>query len=60
VGRPRDAAVLPEGAQELLDQRARARDAKDWASSDALRDRLAGLGVVVTDTAEGQAWSLAR
>jgi cysteinyl-tRNA synthetase len=49
-----DARALPEGAAELLDQRAAARAARDFAASDALRDRLATMGVDVSDTPEGQ------
>ena len=59
VGKPREVVALPEGAQDLLDRREQARAAKDWATSDALRDELAGLGVVVSDSREGQTWSLA-
>ncbi|HVF06203.1 MAG TPA: cysteine--tRNA ligase [Frankiaceae bacterium] len=55
VGRPKPA--LPDGAQRLLDDRATARAAKDWAAADRLRDELAGLGVAVRDTAGGQEWS---
>lgn len=51
---------LPAGAQELLDARAAARSAKDWAESDRLRDELAGLGVQVKDTAEGQRYEVNR
>ncbi|HEU5034156.1 MAG TPA: cysteine--tRNA ligase [Mycobacteriales bacterium] len=59
VGKPRAAAGdLPDGAAELLEQRAAARAAKDWATSDRLRDELAALGVTVTDSRDGQAWSL--
>jgi cysteinyl-tRNA synthetase len=58
VGKPRQPVDLPEGAQDLLDRRAAARTAKDWAESDALRDQLAALGVAVADTSEGQSWSL--
>jgi cysteinyl-tRNA synthetase len=39
-------------------ERAQARAAKDFARSDALRDELLRLGVVVKDTAEGQLWSM--
>jgi cysteinyl-tRNA synthetase len=52
-------AALPAGAQELLDERAAVRAAKDFAASDRLRDELASLGVAVKDTADGQEWSLA-
>ena len=47
-------APLPEGAAELLERRATAREARDWATSDALRDELAALGVEVRDTNAGQ------
>jgi cysteinyl-tRNA synthetase len=47
---------LPEGAAALLEARANARTAKDFATSDRLRSELAALGVAVTDTAEGQRW----
>jgi len=50
-------AALPDGAQELLDARAAARTAKDFAASDRLRDELAALGVAVKDTPGGQEWS---
>jgi cysteinyl-tRNA synthetase len=45
---------LPEGATELLDRRAAARAARDFAASDSLREELAALGVEVRDTPEGQ------
>ena len=58
VGRPRDdVSALPDGARELLDARAAAREAKDWPASDSLRDQLAALGVAVTDGPSGQSWS---
>jgi cysteinyl-tRNA synthetase len=47
---------LPVGASSLLEAREKARAAKDFASSDRLRNELAALGVAVTDTAEGQRW----
>jgi cysteinyl-tRNA synthetase len=49
-----EAPPLPEGAAALLERRAAARAARDWAASDALRDELAALGVEVRDTPEGQ------
>ena len=55
VGKPKPA--LPPGAAELLEQRAAARAAKDWAAADRLRDELAGVGVTVRDTPAGQEWS---
>jgi cysteinyl-tRNA synthetase len=58
VGRSRAAVVVPEEAQGLLERREAARAAKDWATSDALREQLAVLGIAVTDTSDGQTWSL--
>ena len=58
VGQPVVAASLPEGAADLLAQRAAARTGKDFAASDRLRAELAALGVAVQDTPAGQEWSL--
>jgi cysteinyl-tRNA synthetase len=52
--------ALPPGAGELLQAREKARAAKDFARSDQLRTQLAGIGVAVTDTAEGQRWSVTK
>jgi cysteinyl-tRNA synthetase len=52
--------ALPDGAAELLAAREQARAAKDFATSDRLRDDLAALGVTVTDTARGQRWKTTR
>ena len=43
-----------------LEARAQARENKDFATADAIRDRLVGAGVEVADTADGQKWSLAN
>ena len=55
--------VLSDGASEvdaevatLLEARASARSARDFAASDRLRDELAGLGITVEDTRDGQRW----
>ncbi|WP_300707419.1 cysteine--tRNA ligase [uncultured Desulfovibrio sp.] len=45
--------------ETLMEQRAEARRNKDFARSDALRDELAALGVLVRDTPQGQQWDLA-
>ena len=47
-------ASLPAAAAELLERRAAARAERDFATSDALREELAALGVEVRDTADGQ------
>ncbi len=40
----------------MLEARAAARVAKQWAESDRLRDELAARGVAVEDTRDGQRW----
>jgi cysteinyl-tRNA synthetase len=52
--------VLPDGAEELIARRERARAERDWAAADRLRDQLAGLGVEVVDTRSGTQWRLRR
>jgi cysteinyl-tRNA synthetase len=47
-------ASVPPEVSALLEARARARDGKDFASSDELRGRLAELGWNVTDGPAGQ------
>ena len=49
-----DEETLPPEAQQLLEQRAAARAAKDWSQSDALRHQIAELGWTVKDTKDGQ------
>jgi cysteinyl-tRNA synthetase len=49
-----DGETIPSEAQELLEQRAAARAAKNWAQSDALRQKIAELGWTVKDTKDGQ------
>jgi len=40
----------------MLDERASARAARDWAASDRLRDELLAQGIAVEDTRDGQRW----
>jgi cysteinyl-tRNA synthetase len=49
-------APLSAAQQKLLDERAAARAAKDFAASDRLRDALAGEGILVKDGKGGQTW----
>src|SRR5580692_796909 len=56
VGKPRPVRPLPPGAEARLAERAAARERQDFAASDRLRDELAGLGVAVADTPDGQTW----
>jgi len=42
----------------LLEQREAARVRKDFAAADAIRDRIASMGITVEDTANGARWSV--
>ncbi len=56
-----EAQVSPEleaEIQALIQRRAEARKAKDWAAADAIRDELAAKHVVVKDTASGAEWHI--
>ena len=44
--------------EQLMEERRAAREAKDFAASDVLRDALAELGVSVRDTPAGAAWDI--
>jgi cysteinyl-tRNA synthetase len=46
--------TIPSGVQMLIDQRQAARDEKNFAESDMLRDEIAKLGWIVEDSASGQ------
>jgi cysteinyl-tRNA synthetase len=48
------AQAIPADVQALVEQRAAARVAKDFAKSDELRDAIAALGYEVRDGANGQ------
>ena len=44
---------VPAEVTELVEQRAAAKKAKDWATADAIRARLTEMGWAVKDTAQG-------
>ncbi len=48
--------VVPPGVEAMIVQRAKARMARDFEASDALRKQLRELGVELEDTAEGVRW----
>ncbi|MDQ3353671.1 MAG: hypothetical protein M3507_04150 [Actinomycetota bacterium] len=50
--------VLGPFIEAVVEARAAARERKDWAGADALRDRLIDAGVEISDTPEGTDWSL--
>ena len=49
----RKTAEAPDEVKALVEQRAAAKKAKDFAKADALRAQIAALGWTVTDTAQG-------
>lgn len=51
-------AALDVLVRAELERRSTAREAKDWATADQVRDRLAAAGITVTDTADGPTWAL--
>ena len=66
---PFDVAFASSGGSDLtealdgviklaLAERASARERKDFAASDAIRDGLAALGITIEDTAQGPRWSI--
>jgi cysteinyl-tRNA synthetase len=68
---PFDSAFASNGGENLTDaldgviqlalaQRTAARDRKDFAASDQIRDGLAALGIVIEDTAQGPRWSISQ
>lgn len=52
-----DTPDISDDLKQLIIRRERARDDKDWAASDALRDELLEQGVQVRDTPSGTVWS---
>jgi cysteinyl-tRNA synthetase len=54
---PRKEQIAPQ-VEALLLERTQARDSKDWARADQIRDQLTDMGVVVVDSADGPTWDL--
>ncbi len=44
---------IDDELQKLIDERAAARKAKDWATADRIRDELAARGITLKDTPQG-------
>ena len=51
---------LDSEEQALFEARVAARDAKDWAKADELRDGILARGIVVKDSPEGATWERQR
>ena len=50
--------ALAELVEKLLDDRTAAREARDFASADRIRDELTAVGILIEDTPSGPHWSL--
>ncbi|QGK68450.1 cysteine--tRNA ligase [Allosaccharopolyspora coralli] len=50
--------ALSELVEDLLEQRRKARADKDFATADAVRDRLQASGIAVEDTPDGPLWTV--
>jgi cysteinyl-tRNA synthetase len=68
---PQDPAFVASGSSDakltaavdalvagLLEQRAAAREAKDWAQADRIRDQIKAAGITIEDTPAGAKWSI--
>jgi len=51
-------AALGTLVEQVLEQRQRARAARDFAAADELRDRLLAAGIAVEDTPDGPQWTI--
>jgi cysteinyl-tRNA synthetase len=56
-GTQRDTALEALVRAELA-ERAAARERRDWAAADAIRDRLADAGITIEDTPDGARWTI--
>ena len=53
-----DGKLLNGLIELILEERTKAKERKDYAASDAIRNRLTALGVTVKDTKEGAVWEV--
>ena len=51
---------LDDEVAELIAKRNDARAAKDWATADAIRDKLKEMNIVLKDTPDGVKWSIVK
>lgn len=52
-----DRPDITDTQKQMIQERETARDAKDWAQADQLRDQLAEQGIELRDTTYGAKWS---
>ena len=55
----KEAEVLDEEIEALIEERQAARKNKDFKRADEIRDQLAAMGIVLKDTREGVTWKRA-
>jgi cysteinyl-tRNA synthetase len=55
-----EAHIDIEKINDLVANRAAARQAKDFKESDRIRDELAKMGVVLKDTKDDTTWEISR
>ncbi len=55
-----EGALVDGLVRMLIDLRQEARQARDWAKADVIRDRLADMGIGLEDGPEGTRWRLSR
>jgi cysteinyl-tRNA synthetase len=48
--------ISEEQIEKFIEDRNKARAAKDWAMADRIRDQLKGLGIILEDSAAGTTW----
>ncbi len=53
---PRKEAQLDEQVDQLIRERTEARQAKNWARADEIRDQLTEMGILLEDTPQGIRW----
>jgi cysteinyl-tRNA synthetase len=66
--RERAAGGSDDALKEIVDnlvsaqlaERQQAREHRDFAAADAIRDRLAAAGIAIEDTSDGARWSVAQ
>lgn len=55
-GKEEEGNLLEEAMKVIIELRQEARDQKDWATSDLIRDKLQAIGIQIKDSKEGASW----